>query len=104
MGTKLGPEDSFRFARGEEVISNTGLRAKLARPIDFLVVSDHAEYLGIADQIRKADPDLLKTKYGKRWYDMYQAGRPINDRSGEARSFSGFAEDGYGFSAPRRMR
>jgi hypothetical protein len=74
MGTKLGPEDSFRFARGEEVTSNNGLRAQLVRPLDFLVVSDHAEYLGIADQIRTADPDLLATEYGKRWYDMYQAG------------------------------
>ncbi len=74
MGTRLGPEDSFRFARGEEVTSNTGLRAKLARPFDFLVVSDHAEYLGIADQIRTADPELLATEYGKRWYDMYQVG------------------------------
>ncbi|MCZ6831630.1 MAG: DUF3604 domain-containing protein [Gammaproteobacteria bacterium] len=75
MGTRLGPEDSFRFARGEEVISNTGLRAKLMRPFDFLVVSDHAEYLGIADQIRKAEPGLLATEYGKRWFDMYRAGR-----------------------------
>jgi hypothetical protein len=74
MGTILGPEDSFRFARGEEVRSNTGLRAKLVRPLDFLVVSDHAEYLGIADQIRQADPELLATKYGKRWYDMNRAG------------------------------
>jgi hypothetical protein len=74
MGTRLGPEDSFRFARGEEVVSNTGLRAKLSRPFDFLVVSDHAEYLGIADQIRTADPALLATEWGKRWYDMYQAG------------------------------
>ena len=72
LGTRLGPEDSFRFARGEEVTSNTGLRAKLGRPFDFLVVSDHAEYLGIADQIRTADPELLATEYGKRWYDMYQ--------------------------------
>ena len=28
-GTRLGPEDSFRFARGDEVVSNTGIRAKL---------------------------------------------------------------------------
>jgi hypothetical protein len=74
MGTTLGPDDSFRFARGEEVTSNTGLRAQLVRPLDFLVVSDHAEYLGIADQIRIADPELLATEYGKRWYDMYQEG------------------------------
>ena len=74
MGTTLGPEDSFRFARGEEVVSNTGIRSKLIRPFDFLVVSDHAEYLGIADQIRTADPELLATEYGKKWYDMFQQG------------------------------
>jgi hypothetical protein len=62
MGTILGPEDSFRFARGEEVRSNTGLRAKLIHPLDFLVVSDHAEYLGIADQIRELLSNLV---YGK---------------------------------------
>ncbi len=74
VGTKLGPDDSYRFAKGEEVISNTGLRAKLNRPFDFLVVSDHAEYLGIADLILKSDPDLLADPYGKRWHDMYRAG------------------------------
>ena len=74
MGTKLGPDDSFRFAKGEEVISNNGIRVKLNRPFDFLVVSDHAEYLGIADLINKGDPGLLANPYGKRWYDMFQAG------------------------------
>ena len=74
MGTKLGPDDSFRFAKGEEVTSNSGLRAKLNRPYDFLVVSDHAEYLGIADLILKADPGLLADPYGRRWYDMFTSG------------------------------
>ncbi len=74
MGTTLGPDDSFRFAKGEEVISNSGIRAKLNRPFDFLVVSDHAEYLGIADLILKSDPGLLADPYGKRWHDMFQAG------------------------------
>jgi len=74
MGTTLGPEESYRFARGEEVISNTGQRAKLSRPLDFLVVSDHAEYLGLADLLAKTDPDLLATEAGKRWYDQTKLG------------------------------
>ena len=72
MGTRLGVEESLRFAKGEEGISNTGVRAKLKRPLDFMVLSDHAEYLGIADLILSADPGLLANQYGKRWYDMYQ--------------------------------
>ena len=46
-GTTLGPEEAYRFARGEEVTSTTGLRVKLRRPLDFLVVADHAETLGL---------------------------------------------------------
>lgn len=76
MGTTLGPEEAYRFARGEEVLSNSGQRAKLSRPLDFLVVSDHAEYLGLADLLNNADPDLLATKVGKSWYDrMMKGGR-----------------------------
>jgi hypothetical protein len=42
-GTTLGPNEAFRFARGEIVTSTGGLKAQLRRPHDFLVVSDHAE-------------------------------------------------------------
>jgi hypothetical protein len=61
IGNTLGPDVSFRFARGEEVISNSGQRSKLNRPLDFLVVSDHAEYLGIADLLNTGNPALLAT-------------------------------------------
>ena len=74
LGTTLGPDEAFRFARGEEVISNTGQRVKLQRPLDFLAVTDHAEYLGLADLISKSDPELLSTEHGKRWYDMVNKG------------------------------
>ena len=31
-GTTLGPEEAYRFALGEEITSNNGVRAKLQRP------------------------------------------------------------------------
>jgi hypothetical protein len=73
-GTALGPEAAFRFARGEVVTSTGGLKAQLRRPHDFLVVSDHAEYLGIALMLRDADPALLADPNGKRWYDGFRKG------------------------------
>ena len=73
-GTTLGPEVAFRFARGEVVTSTGGLKAQLRRPHDFLVVSDHAEYLGIALMLRDADPALLADPNGKRWYDGFRKG------------------------------
>jgi hypothetical protein len=38
FGNRLGPEEALRFARGEEVTSTMGVKAKLARPLDFLVI------------------------------------------------------------------
>ena len=68
IGNNNGPETSFRLARGEEVISTSGQRVKLIRPLDFLVVTDHAEYLGIAKLLKEANPSLLATDIGKKWY------------------------------------
>ena len=36
----LSPDDAYRFARGEQMTSQTGLPARLRRPLDFLVVAD----------------------------------------------------------------
>lgn len=74
VGNKLGPDEAYRFAKGEEVISSTGQRARLIRPLDFLVISDHAENLGLAPMIAESNPDLLKTEFGKKWHDMVKAG------------------------------
>jgi hypothetical protein len=74
IGNKLDLDQAFRFARGEEVRTSTGQRAKLNRPLDFLVVSDHAEYLGIADLLNTANPELLATDVGRQWYQAMRKG------------------------------
>ncbi len=74
IGTTLDPADAYRFARGEEITTSTGQPARLIRALDFLVVSDHAENLGLAPMIKEANPDLLNTEYGRRLYDMVKAG------------------------------
>ena len=73
-GTRLMPEDAFRFARGEEVVSTTGVPAKLARPYDFLVVTDHSDYMGLPQVLHDGSPELLADPTGKRWYDGVHAG------------------------------
>ena len=75
IGTSLGPDAAYRISKGGEVTSNTGWRVKLNRPLDFVVVADHAENLGMADFIRRSDPILLANKTGKKWHDMVKAGR-----------------------------
>ena len=62
IGNTLGPDEAYAFAKGGVVTSSTGQPTKLIRPLDFLVVSDHAEALGLAPYIAEANPDLLATK------------------------------------------
>jgi hypothetical protein len=75
MGNRLGPEQAYRFARGEEVIASHGMRARLIRPLDFLVVSDHAENLGLAPYIDESNPDLLTSEWGRMVHDLVKAGK-----------------------------
>ncbi len=63
-GATLGPDAAYRVSRGEEVLSHLGWRVKLTRPLDFLVVADHAENLGLADFIRRSDPINLSDQAG----------------------------------------
>ncbi|WP_298470035.1 DUF3604 domain-containing protein [uncultured Erythrobacter sp.] len=73
FGVRLGPEEALRFASGEEVTATTGAKAKLARPLDFLVIADHSDGLGATRRLYDA-PRLGVVAMGDdtllRWYDM----------------------------------
>lgn len=75
IGTSLSIHDAFRVARGEEIISNTGQRVQLVRPLDFLAVTEHAEMLGLSTAIHTANPRLLQDEWGGRIYEQFNAGR-----------------------------
>ena len=74
VGATMGPEEAYRASRGEEVVTQSGQRFKLIRPLDFLVVADHAENIGLAELIRRSDPLILANKKGKEWHDLVKAG------------------------------
>ena len=75
VGNQLGAEEAYRFARGEMVVASSGVRARLQRPLDFLVVADHAENLGLAPMIAERNPDLLKTDFGRRISELVYSGK-----------------------------
>jgi hypothetical protein len=74
FGNRLGVEDAYRFARGEELTSSTGQRVKLARPLDFLAVTDHSDNMGFFPALFAGKPEILADPTGKRWYDLVQKG------------------------------
>jgi hypothetical protein len=75
VGCTLGPEDAYRFARGETVTSSTGVPARLRRPLDFLVVADHSENLGLMQAVADSNPKLLENAWGKMEYDLIKSGQ-----------------------------
>jgi hypothetical protein len=81
FGVRLGPEDALRFARGEEVTATTGMKAKLARPLDFLVVTDHAEGLGATKALADAPRLLIRDERMRRWHDMMNDGPAQSQRA-----------------------
>ncbi len=77
IGNALGPDAAFRFARGEKVRASVGDYAQLVRPLDFLVVADHAENLGLAPMIAESNPQLLATDWGREVHDLVKGGDPF---------------------------
>jgi hypothetical protein len=74
FGARLGPREAYQFARGAEVTSSTGQRIKLSRPLDFLVVADHSDNMGLFPMLIGGAPQVLADASGRRWYEMIQKG------------------------------
>ena len=89
IGTTLDAHDGFRMARGEKVISNTGQPVQLIRPLDFLVITDHAELMGLAPAIRESNPLLLSDPWGKWVYERFNSGQ-----EGRMEAFGSIIEKG----------
>ena len=74
FGATLLPLDAYRFARGEEVISSTGLPVRLSRSLDFLVVSDHSDNMGLFPELQSGAPFVMASEKGRKWNAMINEG------------------------------
>ncbi len=74
IGNTLGPDDAYRLARGEEVVASHGQPIRLIRPLDWLVVSDHAENLGLAPMIAESHPLVTENEWAKAVHDLVKEG------------------------------
>ena len=74
FGCRLGLEDAYRFARGEQVISSIGQPAKLSRPLDWLVIADHSDGMGLVNDLAAASPEVTRFEQGARWSKGMRAG------------------------------
>ena len=84
FGATLLPEDSYKFAMGEEV-EYLGQKVKRIAPLDFLAVTDHSEYLGAIVAVRDPNGPFAGTEL----YRQYTS----KDQKDVAKSFGGFVAD-----------
>ncbi|WOJ97145.1 DUF3604 domain-containing protein [Congregibacter brevis] len=74
FGNTTGHDTAYRLARGEQVTSSTGQEVKLSRPLDFLVITDHSDLMGIATDIQRGAPNILVVPKGKEWAEGFAKG------------------------------
>ena len=74
FGARLTPDDAYRFARGEQITSSTGVAAKLSRPLDWLVVADHSDNMGLFTMLFEGDPQVTGSEVGAELSRKVRAG------------------------------
>ena len=74
FGNTLGIEEAYRFAGGEEVTSSAGLPARLGRPLDWLVVTDHTDMMGFGTDLKRGAPNIMAVPKGREWVEGLQKG------------------------------
>ncbi|MFK8021599.1 MAG: DUF3604 domain-containing protein [Pseudomonadales bacterium] len=76
-GNQLGGDAAYRFARGEEVLSTSGVRARLKQPLDFLVIADHSDGMGFTELLANGHPQIMAHDIGRRWFQMLKDGNNL---------------------------
>jgi hypothetical protein len=75
FGARLTPRDAYAFAKGNEITASMGERARLSRPLDFLVVADHSDGMGFFPLVFNGDPIIMADPQGRRWNEMVHNGQ-----------------------------
>jgi hypothetical protein len=73
-GTTLLPRDMYRFARGQQVSSNTGQPVRLSRPFDFYMLTEHTDGMGVITDIMRGAPNILADEQGKKFHEEFAKG------------------------------
>jgi hypothetical protein len=72
------PDTAYRYAKGYPVVHPYHkARIQIETPLDFLVVSDHSEFMGVVPMVLQGDPRVANTETGQRYRQMAEEGREI---------------------------
>ncbi|WP_394176536.1 DUF3604 domain-containing protein [Thalassotalea litorea] len=74
FGNTVGLDEAYRFAKGEKITSSTGLPVRLARPLDWMIITDHTDLMGIADDIKNGSDNILAVDKGREYHEAFKKG------------------------------
>lgn len=75
FGNRIGMDEAYKFARGEEVTSSTGIKTKLAKPLDFLVIADHSDGMGFFPDMMDEKEHIMQFPQVQAWKKMIDEGK-----------------------------
>ncbi len=75
FGNTLDANEAYRYASGEEVTASMGMKTRLIKPLDFLVVADHSDNMGMIPDLYAGKESLIADPQGKKFYDDLKAGK-----------------------------
>ena len=74
FGCRLGVAEAYQLARGDEIMASSGQPVRLSRPLDWLVVADHSDGMGMVQDIAAQTPEIMASEQGRRWAAGMKAG------------------------------
>ena len=80
MGIGLSSDDAYHFAQGKPIMAHNGMEFRLQRPLDFLVIADHAENMGMHQGIISYNSVLMKSEEGRRLRTKYEAAKGDSEK------------------------
>jgi len=73
FNVRTSPDDAYNFGKGEAIPHVGGKPIQMGRPLDFMAVTDHAEYMGIMMQMQDAENPLAQLDMAKQINDPDRA-------------------------------
>lgn len=77
--TVLGLNEAYRFAKGETIMVNSSQK-RLQRPLDFLVIADHAQAMGVLNALDNNNQEISNTKRGRHWSSLWKKVQQENNK------------------------
>ena len=82
-GTKLLPRDLYRFAKGEQVMSNTNQPVKRNRALDFMCITEHTDGMGVITDIFKGTPSIMADEQGADFHNKFAQGGEVAKKASQ---------------------